>query len=79
MIALMRQQMRERNRVIGLMGRTRKTPDILENPLGNENKSGKSDKGYAGWKDLRVKRDRVDGYIRKVRWKEAKNKQEEIM
>ncbi|GFU01502.1 hypothetical protein TNCV_3123681 [Trichonephila clavipes] len=59
MIALMRQHMRERNRVIGLIGRTRKNPDVLENPSGNENKSCKSDKGNAGLEGLRVKRDRA--------------------
>ncbi|GFU71396.1 hypothetical protein TNCV_2584671 [Trichonephila clavipes] len=32
MTVLMRQYMRERDRVIGLIGRTRKNPDVLENP-----------------------------------------------
>ncbi|GFV64339.1 uncharacterized protein TNCV_2502571 [Trichonephila clavipes] len=32
MIVLRRQYMRKRERVIGLIGRTRKNPDVLENP-----------------------------------------------
>ncbi|GFT00500.1 hypothetical protein TNCV_140651 [Trichonephila clavipes] len=38
MTVLMRQYMRESDRVIGLIGRTRKNPDVLENPR-NENKN----------------------------------------
>ncbi|GFU71425.1 hypothetical protein TNCV_2584961 [Trichonephila clavipes] len=56
MTVLMRQYMRERDRVIGLIGRTRKNPDVLEKPSGNENKNCKLGKGNARLEDLRVKR-----------------------
>ncbi|GFW25327.1 hypothetical protein TNCV_5088921 [Trichonephila clavipes] len=45
MIALLRQHMRERIRVIGLIGRTRKNPDVLENPREPEILPGTSNQG----------------------------------